>query len=203
MLSYISTTWDQVQHLDVPTSERLSRCDRILGAACVKRRALKKLEPAERLPPAYVLELWLILLFARIIIIINFIYTIVTFSIKKATLATLSLSYMGIKEQSPRKPPEQGAGPENRPLSEVLPQASKFLLNKHGRPRVFIYEGPYMSNMTYSEELYVALEDFAPAHPRDKLNAVALLFATQLWFDIMEYPNDLEETFATSPLSAF
>ncbi|RKK36361.1 hypothetical protein BFJ70_g13189 [Fusarium oxysporum] len=122
MLSYISTTWDQVQHLDVPTSERLSRCDRILGAACVKRRALKKLEPAERLPPAYVLELWLILLFARIIIIINFIYTIVTFSIKKATLATcifrlslpidlyttfchsLSLSYMGIKEQSPRKP---------------------------------------------------------------------------------------------------
>ncbi|QKD46595.2 uncharacterized protein FOBCDRAFT_266478 [Fusarium oxysporum Fo47] len=176
MLSYISTTWDQVQHLDVPTSERLSRCDRILGAACVKRRALKKLEPAERLPPAYVLELWLILLFARIIIIINFIYTIVTFSIKKATLATcifrlslpidlyttfchsLSLSYMGIKEQSPRKP---------------------------------------------VEELYVALEDFAPAHPRDKLNAVALLFATQLWFDIMEYPNDLEETFATSPLSAF
>ncbi|SCO78754.1 uncharacterized protein FRV6_02967 [Fusarium oxysporum] len=98
MLSCISTTWDQVQHLDVPTSERMSRCDRILGAACLKRRALKKLEP---------------------------------------------------------------------------------------------------------EELYVALDDFAPAHPRDKLNAVALLFATQLWFDIMEYPDGLEETFATSPLSAF
>ncbi|KAI3574416.1 hypothetical protein IWW34DRAFT_883955 [Fusarium oxysporum f. sp. albedinis] len=34
----------KVHHLDVPNSERLSRCDRILGAACVKRRALKKLE---------------------------------------------------------------------------------------------------------------------------------------------------------------
>ncbi|RKK84171.1 hypothetical protein BFJ68_g15283 [Fusarium oxysporum] len=36
----------KVHHLDVPNSERLSRCDRILGAACVKRRALKKLELA-------------------------------------------------------------------------------------------------------------------------------------------------------------
>ncbi|EXK85369.1 hypothetical protein FOQG_10727 [Fusarium oxysporum f. sp. raphani 54005] len=50
MLSCISTTWDQVQHLDVPTSERMSRCDRILGAACLKRRALKKLEPGLQQP---------------------------------------------------------------------------------------------------------------------------------------------------------
>ncbi|KAI8417714.1 hypothetical protein FOFC_00269 [Fusarium oxysporum] len=89
---------------------------------------------------------------------------------------------MGINEQSPREPPAP---------SGIFPLPSAWEVTV---PSLL---------MVQLQELYVALDDFAPAHPRDKLNAVALLFATQLWFDIMEYPDGLEETFATSPLSAF
>lgn len=50
-----------------------------------------------------------------------------------------------------------------------------------------------MSNMAYPPELYENLTKFARAHVQDKFNAVAMLFALQLWVDIVEHPTRMAE----------
>ncbi|KAJ4263505.1 hypothetical protein NW762_006324 [Fusarium torreyae] len=89
--------------------------------------------------------------------------------------------------------PQQG----NRPYEEVLPLVKKHLLY-HPGISCFMYEAPYISNMVYPPELYEKLAKFARAHPFDKFNATAMLFAAQLWVDITEHPTFKLEEFAQS-----
>ncbi|KAM5526218.1 hypothetical protein FOXYSP1_02262 [Fusarium oxysporum f. sp. phaseoli] len=151
---------------------------------------------------------------------------------------SLSLSYMGIKEQSPREPVSSttvfcpsgsvGQPPPLPPAWKVtVPSLSmvKLRMPQNMADRLASTVGSdtaagqvtqlqhllspsserrdLMSNAAYVEELYTTSTDFAQPQFRDKLNAVALLFAAQLWVSIMEHPADLEEPFAASPLSAF
>ncbi|KAF4969164.1 hypothetical protein FSARC_3540 [Fusarium sarcochroum] len=92
--------------------------------------------------------------------------------------------------------PGQGPGPENRRLSEVLPRVEQYLLDKQ-QIKCFVYKAPYMSNLLYPPELYEELTKFAKAHPTDKFNAAAMLFAAQLWVDITGHPTGMMEQFAS------
>ncbi|KAH7127570.1 hypothetical protein EDB81DRAFT_907913 [Dactylonectria macrodidyma] len=59
----------------------------------------------------------------------------------------------------------------------------------------FVYKVPYMSNLVYPLELYNKLTEFARAHPDNEFNAVAMLFAVQLWTDLAEHPTQMAEAF--------
>ncbi|KAH6970884.1 hypothetical protein BKA56DRAFT_735697 [Ilyonectria sp. MPI-CAGE-AT-0026] len=50
--------------------------------------------------------------------------------------------------------------------------------------------------MDYPAELYEKLAHFAREHHRDKFNATAMLFAVQLWVDIVEHPDRMVEPFS-------
>lgn len=91
--------------------------------------------------------------------------------------------------------PNAPEGPRNRILRDRLPTAAPYLRRGHNEPASFIYQAPCMSNMAYPDELYDELRAFARKHTGDKLNATALLFATQLWVDIVE-----DEDFQIEPL---
>ncbi|SCV33521.1 uncharacterized protein FFB14_04554 [Fusarium fujikuroi] len=94
--------------------------------------------------------------------------------------------------------PDQLHGP-NRRFQEVLPS----ILQHHyynSKPCNFTYRAPYISNTRYPFKLYLDLAAFAKAHPRDKLNASVMLFAAQLWVDIMESPTKCKEPCATKSL---
>lgn len=67
------------------------------------------------------------------------------------------------------------------------------------KPKGFVYMVPYMSNMTFPAELYSKLTEFAKAHPTDKLDAKAMLFAVQLWVDITSHPARMAEEFTQNP----
>ncbi|TVY69781.1 hypothetical protein Focb16_v001883 [Fusarium oxysporum f. sp. cubense] len=94
--------------------------------------------------------------------------------------------------------PDQPYGPENRQLHEVLPPAKNHIW--FDNPLGFVYKAPYMSNMRYPERLYHELAIFAKAHPSEKFNATAMLFAVQLWIDIEEHPNKMIEESSNEPL---
>ncbi|KAF4460666.1 hypothetical protein FALBO_12547 [Fusarium albosuccineum] len=93
------------------------------------------------------------------------------------------------------QPGAQAQSATNRRWKERLPQVEKFLL-PNGKINGFVYKVPYMSNIRYPPELYEQLTKFARAHPHDKLNASAMLFAVQLWVDIMEHADRMLEPFA-------
>ncbi|KAJ3530244.1 hypothetical protein NM208_g9410 [Fusarium decemcellulare] len=98
-------------------------------------------------------------------------------------------------EDMASEPGPQAQNATNRRWKERLPEVKRFLL-PHGRINGFVYKVPYMSNMRYPSELYEQLTKFARAHPHDKLNASAMLFAVQLWVDIMEHADRMLEPFA-------
>ncbi|KAF5009705.1 hypothetical protein FDECE_4114 [Fusarium decemcellulare] len=93
---------------------------------------------------------------------------------------------------------EDRVGPQsNRRWKECLPEVEKFLLT-NGQLKRFTYKVPYMSNMVYPLELYSQLTKFARVHPRDKFNAMAMLFAVQLWVDITGDADQMLEPFTAT-----
>ncbi|KAF5022160.1 hypothetical protein F66182_5795 [Fusarium sp. NRRL 66182] len=84
--------------------------------------------------------------------------------------------------------------PDNRPWRQLLPKLEQHIMN-NSRVKGFCYKVPCMSNMVYPDELYQKLAEFARGHAHDMLNAKAMLFAAQLWVDIMEHPNRMLESF--------
>ncbi|KAL9573994.1 hypothetical protein ACKAV7_001770 [Fusarium commune] len=95
--------------------------------------------------------------------------------------------------------PDQLHGPGNRRFQEVLPS----ILQHHYfnfAPSNFTYQAPYISNTRYPSRLYLDLAGFAKAHPLEKLNASAMLFAAQLWVGIMESPTKCKEPYAMEPV---
>lgn len=98
------------------------------------------------------------------------------------------------------------AGASERQLSgdwvvtEVLARGTNLEVEPHilrrGELNFFVYKVPYMSNMDYPPELYENLAHFAKEHYRDKFNGTAMLFAVQLWVDIVDRPDRMVEPFS-------
>ncbi|KAH7131493.1 hypothetical protein B0J13DRAFT_678584 [Dactylonectria estremocensis] len=77
---------------------------------------------------------------------------------------------------------------------ELLPKVDSYLL-RNSELQCFVYKVPYLSNLVYPSELYEKLTNFARAYPDDKFNATSMLFATQLWTDLVEHPTKMVEAF--------
>ncbi|KAH7269126.1 uncharacterized protein BKA55DRAFT_547889 [Fusarium redolens] len=95
--------------------------------------------------------------------------------------------------------PDQLHGPKNRRFREILPN----IIQHHYfnfATSTFMYQAPYMSNTRYPSRLYLDLAGFAKAHPLEKLNATAMLFAARLWVDIVDSPTKCKETYAREPV---
>ncbi|KAF5653372.1 hypothetical protein F25303_2361 [Fusarium sp. NRRL 25303] len=90
-------------------------------------------------------------------------------------------------------------GPKNRRYHELLPSISQHHYIDC-KPATFLYRAPYVSNMRYPARLYSDLATFAKAHPGDKFNATAMLFATELWVTISESPTRRREPHAKEPV---
>nr|RBQ97635.1 hypothetical protein FVER53263_00144 [Fusarium verticillioides] len=91
--------------------------------------------------------------------------------------------------------PDQLHGLHYRRFQGVLPT----VLQHHSfnfAPCNFTYKAPYISNMRYPFRLHLDLAGFAKAHPLEKLNASVILFAVQLWVDIMASPTKCKEPYA-------
>jgi hypothetical protein len=90
-------------------------------------------------------------------------------------------------------------GPKNRRYREILPSIAQYHYIDC-KPATFLYRAPYVSNMRYPARLYSDLAAFAKAHPGDKFNATAMLFAIELWVTISECPTKRIELHAKEPV---
>ncbi|KAF5601574.1 uncharacterized protein FSUBG_8139 [Fusarium subglutinans] len=90
-------------------------------------------------------------------------------------------------------------GPKNRRYREILPSIAQHHYIDC-KPATFLYRAPYVSNMRYPARLYSDLAAFAKAHPKDKFNATAMLFAIELWVTISECPTKRREPHAKEPV---
>ncbi|KAF5584123.1 hypothetical protein FPCIR_8751 [Fusarium pseudocircinatum] len=89
--------------------------------------------------------------------------------------------------------------PKNRRYREILPSTVQHHYIDF-KPATFLYRAPYVSNMRYPARLYSDLAAFAKAHPGDKFNATAMLFAIEHWVTISECSTKRREPYAKEPV---
>lgn len=70
-------------------------------------------------------------------------------------------------------------------LLDTMPDGKIFIKRGKDVPQGFTYRAPLMANMVYPPELLTILGDFAKNHPQDSMSLKSLLYAAQLWADIM------------------
>lgn len=91
--------------------------------------------------------------------------------------------------------PEEPRSAHNKTWREHLPAVKSFICRDGDTPDGFIYRIPYMTNMSYPQELYDMLKEFARKHSNDNFNSSAMLFRMQLWVDIVSHPDLQTEQF--------